>query len=362
MSPEREVAAEAPDRGRRAWLPALGVVVGILVLVVWRSGPGKVPNVEGFEGIARFWPLYPVEPVQAYVLRQALGQALYRALGWEGTGHYLLLHLIALAVGAAVLAAWLLRRLGLQRGTIAICLLLVAPITVVLLEWVGMYDAFSVLVWVVLICTLRGNPVLQLAAGLLGGLQNFEQFTVSVVVLALLPELLRSHGLRLRLVPVAIGTVLGKVALELYLSSAGAVDGSRASFLENSDMQHLVLSTFALLAPVVVWSVLSGLWLPVSRVLVEAWPTWTRSLRVRTALAAAVVLGVGVIGADHTRVMTLVSFPVVVLICMTLARREEDVLTWVRRRETVLLLMIPVVVVYSGITLPLGLDLSTWGL
>ena len=337
-------------------------VVGVFLLVVWRSGPGKVPNVVGFEGIARFWPLYPVEPVQAYVLRQAIGQAIYRALGWVGTGHYLVLHALALAVSGALLAGWLLRRLGLQRGAIAICLLLVAPISVVLLEWVGMYDAFSVLVWVLLIYTLRGNPVLQAVVGVLGGLQNFEQFTVSIVVLALVPELLRSNGLRLRLVPLALGTVAGKIGLELYLSSAGAVSGSRASFLEDSAMQHLVLSTFALLAPVIVWSVLSGLWLPAARVLTSCWPGWSRSLRWRTVLAAAIVLGIGVIGADHTRVMALVSFPAVVLICMAFAQREVDVRTWIRRPETVLLLAIPVVVVYSGITLPLGLDLTTWGL
>ncbi len=162
--------------------------------------------------------------------------------------------------------------------------------------------------------------------------------------------------------PLALGTVLGKVGLELYLSSAGAVDGSRASFLEDSDMQRLVLSTFAILAPVIIWSVLSGLWLPVTRVLVESWPTWTRWLRWRGFLAAAIVLGIGVIGADHTRAMALVSFPAVVLYCTTLARREDDVRSWIRRPETLLVLAIPVVVVYSGITLPLGLDPATWGL
>lgn len=314
-------------------------------------------NVEGFEGIARSWPLTPLPPEQAYVLRQALGQALYSALGWASTGRFLALHLAALLVSGLVLAGWLLRRLGVQRGAIAVCLLVASPITAVLLEWIGMYDAFSVFVWVLLLLTLGRHPLLQAGVAILGGIQNFEQFAVSIVLLALLPELTRGQGMRARPVALAIGAILGKVALELYLRSAGAASGSRASFLSDTAMQHLVLTSFALLAPVIVWTVLGGLWAPLLRRLPDVWTSAPRALRVRGLLAAALVLGIGIISADHTRVMVLISFPLVVLLCVRLALEETSVSAWLRRPDTWVLLVTPAFVIVSGNTpLPLGVD------
>ena len=356
-----EPRVQPPVAGRGpALLAAVLTLIGITVLAVWRTGPDKVPNIVGFEGIARFWPLYPLEPIQAYVLRQALGQALYRALGWAGTGHYLALHLLALAVAAAGLGVWLLRRLGTQRGTVAMSLLLLSPVSAVLLEWIGMYDAFSLLVWVLLLVGLRGNALVQGAVGILGGLQNFEQFAVSVALLLLLPEAARKFQLRAHPVALLAGATVGKLALELYLRSAGAVQGTRASFLADGDMQYLMLSTFASLAPVILWSALGGLWIPVLHRLPQFWSTATLSLRYRAAAAAALVIGIGVVATDHTRVMVLVSFPLTVLLAMRLAMHEETVTGWLRRPETWLVLLAPPVIVGSSTILPLGLDLTVW--
>src|SRR3569833_2998597 len=140
-------APRAPKTRSRvlAWVPGV-TLLSLTILVVWRTGPGPVPNVAGFEGIARVWPFFTVPSDQAYVLREALGQALYRASGWAGAGHFIAFHAIALVVSGVVLALWMLHRLGAQRGTISTCLLLLSPLTAVLLEWIGMYDAFSVLV------------------------------------------------------------------------------------------------------------------------------------------------------------------------------------------------------------------------
>ncbi|MCZ2838598.1 hypothetical protein [Modestobacter sp. VKM Ac-2985] len=333
------------------------------LLVIWRVGPGKLMNIEGFEGIARAWPLAPLPPEQAYVLRQALGQALYHALGWTGTDRFLVLHLAVLLLSGLVLAGWLVRRLGIQRGAIAVCLLVVSPVTAVLLEWIGMYDAFSVFVWVLLLLVLGRNPWLQGAVAFLGGVQNFEQFVVSVVLLALLPELTKGLALRVRPIALLVGALGGKVALELYLRSAGAANGSRASFLTDPDMQRLVLTSFALLAPVIVWTVLGGLWVPLLRRLPAVWASAPRGLRVRGLLAAALVLGIGIVSADHTRVMVLISFPLLVLLCVRLALDETSVSTWLRRPDTWLVLLTPTFVIVSGNTpLPLGIDPSLLGL
>lgn len=339
------------------------VVAATALYVVWREGAGKVPNEGGFEGIARFWPHSRIPSDQAYVLRQALGQALYHSLGWADTRAFIVLHLAALLVSGLLLAGWLIRLLGLQRGAIAVCLLLVSPLTAVLLDWIGMYDAFSVLVWVLLFFALRHNAWLQAAVAVLGGLQNFEQFLVSVILLALLPELTKGLGLRARPVALLAGTVAGKVILEIYLRSAGAVNGSRFSFLANGSILHFVVSTFAVLAPVIVFTVLGGLWVPVLRRLPAVWSSSPRALRVRGLVAAAIVLGIGILSADHTRVMVLISFPLLVLLCIHLAKESETVTTWLRLPETWLVLLIPAFVIVSGNSpLPVGLDLATWGL
>ena len=84
--------------------------------------------------------------------------------------------------------------------------------------------------------------------------------------------------------------------------------------------------------------------------------------RVRLVAAAAVVLLVGIIAADHTRVMALVAFPAVVLLVTHLAGRETTMSSWLRRPETWLVLLVPPVIVWARELLPVGLDLATWGL
>lgn len=353
-SPVRAVASR--------WVP-VATLVAVSVLVLYRTGPGKVPGPEGFEMVARNWPHTPLIPEAAYLLRQGLGQALYHLTGWQGTRPFLLLHVLALSVSGLALTAWLMRRLGLQRGTIAACLLALSPVPAVLLEWIGLYDSFSVLVWVLMILALRGRPWLQLAVGFLGGLQNFEQFVASVVVLALLPEVGRPFGLRARPVALVAGAVAGKVVLEAYLRMEGASSGSRAAFLSNPDLLHFVLTTFAALAPILVYTALGPLWVPVLRHLPAAWADAPRSLRVRGVLAALVLLGLCVISADHTRVLVLVSFPLVVVLAMRLAAPYASVRQWLGTWEAWAVLVIPpFVIVSGGSPLPLGVDLATWGL
>jgi hypothetical protein len=343
----------------RLLLPLVVLAIGTLVL--WRSGVGKVPHLIDFERFARLWPHSELLPLQGYIARQALGQALYSALDWAGTGHFLWLHVAALAASATALSWWLLRRLGSQRGVIAICLLALSPVTTVLMTWVGMYDAFSVLVWVALVMSLRRNSLAQGLVAVLGGLQNFEQFAVSVVLLALLPSASRSLGLRVRPAALAIGALLGKGALEVYLHSAGAVDGSRLGFLADDSMRAGILTSFAVTAPLVLWSALGGLWVPVLRHLPATWSAAGTGQRWRLAVVAAVVLAVGVLWADHTRVMALGSFPLVVLLCMHLAGREDDVRSWLRTPDTWLIVAAPSVVIWQSDLLPVGLQLSAWG-
>lgn len=341
------------------------VLAAVLVVVVWKTGPGKVPNVENFELIARTWPT-PDPPQGGYVLRSALGQLLYAASPLQSTMYFLLLHMAATAAAGLLLAVWLVRHCGFHRGTTAVVLMLLSPVTSVLLLWIGMYDAFSTLVWVLLLPTLavrgRARLPLQAGAGLLCGLQNFEQALVGLVVLALLPELPRAARLRLVLPALVGGLFAGKLVLEQYLGAVGAPSGSRLQFLlDDPTMLRNAFITFALTAPLVVFSMLGGLWAYLLPELAARWPVTSVSLRIRLALAAGGWLGAGVLGLDHSRVLAMIAFPAVVMLTILLADRFRDVVTLVRSPVTWFVLLVPPVVVFDRVTLGIGLKSGLWG-
>lgn len=330
--------------------------------VLWRTGPGKVPFVEAFEAFARGWPDVELLPREAYVLRNFLGPLLYQVVPTPGTGRFLQLHVAALVLAGVLLSGWLHRRLGTGAGPVAVVLLMLSPVTALLLLWIGIYDAFAVLVWVGVLVSLSHRPALQVLAGALAGAQNLEQVAVGVVLLALVPELARSLGLRVRVVHLLVGAVAGRAVLELWLRAVGAQSGSRLSFLSDPVLLESVTRSFTLMAPVVLWSVLGGLWPFATTALREGWPRWSRSLRLRLVLVLVSVLGFSFLAADHTRVIVMVSFPLVVLGCMALARQVGDVRALARRPEAWLLLLVPPVLVQDDRLLPIGIKLGTWGI
>jgi len=170
------------------------LVVAVGIWVLWRTGPGKVSFLDLFESTARHWPSAPLAADGQYILRQPLGQILYRLLPVHGVTVFLGLHALCLLGSGLLLATWLCRRLGHRSGLVAGMVVALAPISAVLLVSVGMYDAFSVLVWVGVLMSLDRRVGWQLAAGVLAGVQDFEQMAVGLVLIVLLPGLARAAG------------------------------------------------------------------------------------------------------------------------------------------------------------------------
>lgn len=335
------------------------VVLGTAAVVAWvllRTGPDLVPGVVSQEEVARAWPHSDVTWRTAYVLRAPLGQVAYRALPVQGLDVFVLLHVAALATAAGLLLAWLLRRYGSQAGAVAATVLLLAPLTAVLLEWLGIYDAFSVLAWVLLVVTLPRSRGAQVAAAVVAGVQNFEQVAVGLVLLALLPELSRRAGWRPWVPGLLAGAVAGRAALEAYLRSVGAPSGSRLTFLVHDPALFVeVLHSSLVSAPLLVMSSLGGLWALAVPVLLAGWPGWSRSLRLRVLAAAALLLAVGVLTADHTRVMALTAVPVVVAAAVAVGRSHETYGGFWRTPQAWLLVLVPPVISFGDAVLPLGL-------
>lgn len=362
--PERERAdsGAGPRSGRRrAVAPAAGLLAVTCLWVLWRTGPGKVPNPEIFEIIARGWPTIPMGPETAYVLRVPLGQIAYGLLPREGTGTFLALHLACLFAAGLLLAGWLCARLGLRAGLVASAVLALAPVTAVLLLWIGMYDAFSILAWVFVLISLDRRGPWQFAAAVLAGVQNFEQVAVGLFMLLMLPALTRRAGLDPRAAWLLPGAVIGKIGLELYLRSVGATPGSRFTFLADWDTFSHLLGTTAANVPLIVWSALAGLWGFALTALLRCWPGWSRRQRVQLVLAVLAWAASSTITADHTRVLALTSFPLVVVGALVIADRWRDLRELVRLPQTWLLFLAPPVVVFDYITLQMGIKPDLWG-
>ncbi len=339
----------------------LAVCTAVIGWVLWRTGPGKVPYLDMFESTARTWPNSPLPADGQYILRQSLGQLIYHLLPVHGENVFLGLHVLCLLGSAALLATWLCRRLGASRGAIAAMIVFLAPVTTVLLLWVGMYDAFSVLAWVAVLISMDHRVGWQLAAGVLAGLQNFEQVAVGLLLVALLPQLAGAARLRPRVAYLLGGAVLGKIVLEAYLRGVGAGSGSRLSWLERWDVFSGLLGSASGTAPLLLWSALAGLWGFAFKALHESWGGWSPQLRGKLVLAAGLWFGTSALSADHTRLLAMTSDPLVVMGAMAIADRWPDLGELARLPQTWILLLGPPVVLLDYATLPMGIKPGTWG-
>ncbi len=337
-------------------------MVAIACWVLWRTGPAIMPNLELFEPVAADWPLSSVEPAFGYSLRVPLGPMAYQLVPQPGPKAYVILHAVCLLTAAALLTGgWLARRLGLRRALIAYCVLALAPITAVLLNWIGMYDAFSILAFVVLMMSLDRGPRVQFAAAALVGFQNFEQSLVALVIVLLVPTLARSVGMTPRAVPLLAGILAGKAVLETFLSAVGAVSGSRLLFLATDDKAREILTGVASVAPpIILWSALGGLWLyAVPPAVQAALRQWSRAQLAMAAAAAFIWFGSGIISEDQTRVLAMTSFPAVVLAAIHIALRYRDLPEFVRTPQAWGgLILAPPLVLWHAAPLPMGVTIG----
>jgi hypothetical protein len=288
----------------------LALLVAALLWAWWRTGLGLLPNIDKHEFIAQSWPTPQIADRDGYILRSPIGLVLYQLSPFRGVLVFAALHAAALLGAYAAFAGWFLRHLGWHRGLIATTLLVLSPLTAVVMRWVGSYDAFYLLAWAAVLWTLRARWPAQLAAGLVLGVQNAEQGIVGLLLFWLLRGFVTRGEPYARPIAALAGAVLGKLLLEGYLHSAGAVSGSRATWLANWALLEPTLSSALMMLPVIAWSGLCGLWFFVPQL---PRVTWTRPVVLRLLAAAGLWLGTAIQAADHSRLLSLTLLPVVLL-------------------------------------------------
>jgi len=359
---DSEFASPIRSHRRRSVFGVIGVFAAVCGWVLWRTGPATVGYLDFFERNAATWPHGVLAPENQYVLRVPLGQVVYRLLPEHSIPIYLTLNVVCLVIAGAVLGVWLCRRLGVQAGFVAASVVVLAPVTAVLLLLIGIYDAFSVLAWIAVLIALGRSGRWQLAAGALAGIQDFEQISVGVAMVLLIPALSRAAGLCPRARPLLAGLILGRVLLEGYLHAIGVGSGSRLSYVAHWDVLSFLLGSATAGGPLIVWSALAGLWGFALTALLRSWGGWPSGERRNFVLAAGLWAGACALSADHTRVLALTSFPLVVMGAMIIALHWPDWRALARLPQTWMLVLAPPVVIGGLDALTMGIKLGTWGI
>ncbi len=344
----------------RHWLMPLSLLVAASVWTLWRTGIGVQSTSLWFEQVALSWPNAVMEERHAYRLRSPVGYLAYRAQPFRGVNVFTALHAVAILGSYLALAGWFLRHLGWHRGLIATTVVVLSPVTAVLIVWIGMYDAFTMVGWVALLWSLRAPWAVQAAAGFFLGVQNAEQGAVGILLLWLLRPLVARTETSFRPVVVLAGLFSGKALLEFYLQSKGAMSGSRLMWVTDWSVLKVLLSSSADMLPVIVWSGLCGLWLFVP--LLQR-PAWTPQLRARGGAAAAQWAVGALIAQDHSRLLAITAVPVVVLAVREIvSRRLWSVDILVRTPAWWVLVLAPPTIVFMNDVLAMGWRGLPWGI
>lgn len=365
------VMVMAPNVGERA---ARGGVVasilglgGVLVALAWsmlRAGPTVTPSLDAIVDAARIWPDRPTGEFVAFYTDSPVGLLIIRGLGTVDPTSVLRVSVIFLLIAAMVWAAWAWLAIEGPQKWRAARLAILAPLTGVLATWIGFYDPFTVLAWlVVLFAWLSRSRLLVVLSGVLLGFQHFEHGVLGLAALTLtwwavrqdLPERLQEVTPLWAL----IGVVVGKVVLLGVMAASGSALSGRTSWLSTNLAEWTKVG--ANTAPILLWSLFAGAW-----ALVIAYWLALPIRRARLLLVGAFAVGTlaTILSGDRPRVFVIVMAPALLLATIAYLRRRSDHPTELRLVESVMWLA-PVVtlwgadVVYSNV---IDQAVTTWQL
>lgn len=313
--------AERPAR----WGRGLWVGVGIALSASWailRAGVSIPPSFDDMYQAAVLWPRRLDDGFRAYFTDSPLGTLVFRALPWQSRSAFLWLMLLSSAVAIAGLALWVGKLAPQAQRARAARLALLAPITAVLVTWLGGYDGFTILAWLACMYAWAfGRPWVLALAGVLLGFQHFEHGILGLAALWLtwlaLGENLPTRLVRFSPLWVLPGLIVGKAALMLALAAQGSASSGRASWLQDFLREWTV--TAISVWPTLLWACFAGSW-----AIIVAYLTDRLSKRTLILLAAAFSVGLvaTLLSGDRPRVITLVMAPALAIVTLAFLHRE----------------------------------------
>ncbi len=282
-------------------------VAVLLAVSLCKTGVWFIPNI----GLSRLIALGPftnpiADPYAHYLYWNWLAPFLAWAVGATGRVPFVLFHLAFAVAFTALVTYALFARLPDRQARVAFLIFCSLPVSGTVYYWVGM-DAVVLLVMLVPLVFPR-SLIVPFVAGIALGMQHFEQGLVAGGVLFVAA----SVAVRMQTGPPYPprfaaawigGTILGKLVLVALFASWGVDVNNGRLVLFGHEFRTLFLEA-AFHFQVIAWSMLGVGWLVlfayVDRLRSRAWP-----LVVGLALCTPFL----VLAQDETRVMSIITFP-----------------------------------------------------
>jgi hypothetical protein len=316
----------ASSNHRRRPYEVVGICLGIALAAGWsilRAGVSVPPSFPDMYQAATIWPERLDENFRAYFTDSPLGTVIFRALPWQTSQSFMWLMIASAVLAIGGLALWMASLAPQYQKSRAARLALLAPLPAVLLTWLGGYDGFTVIAWLVCLAAWAfGRPWVLALAGLLLGFQHFEHAVLGTAALSLTWFAIRGDlSARLnRFSPLWIvpGLLAGKGILIIWLVVNNSSTSGRGSWLSEFLREWTV--TAISVGPTLLWACFAGSWAIIVGLVLQ-----NRSRRALVLLAGALAIGflATFLSGDRPRVLTLVLAPSLALVTLAFLSRER---------------------------------------
>jgi hypothetical protein len=324
-------------------IPYWSFAVGLLVVTVVRVGVGAFPDIDFDLSVSKAVPTVPALGIyEQYALYSPIGLVLARVFGVTTRSGWLVLHGVLLAGGLAAVFARCRARHGDLAARFAAMTLSSSAVPVIVLGWLGSYDIFGIVLSSALVVT--ESATLSALAGFALAFANFEQGIVALATLAGLAAA-GLFGRVSRFVAAGAGLVIGRVILTWFLRANGA-GADRLSFLTSHDSGSMVRMSLRN-APLIVATALgAAVLLVIATALQDRLPRRDRILWLAAFVPPVLV---ATLGLDQTRVIALLSWPVLLALALTAAQHwPRQLVQRLGIAMVALSLVFPAVYVWEG--------------
>jgi hypothetical protein len=323
--------------------PAWKLLLAVFVLCLVKTGIWHMPSQVTSLHIVRdpFVNPFGAYPEAHYLVWNWLGPFLAWLVGASSINKLFALHLAFSAAFTSLFVRAAFTHLPQEASRTAVILFAVLPVSTTAYFWVGT-DSLTLLLMMVALA-FPGVAVVTFLCGLLLGMQHFEQGIFAAAALLFPVFASRRQGYELAYsvkfsLLLFLGAVAGKLALAVLFRHYGIEVNSGRAYYLREHFQSLV-SAFFVHLPYILWSVLGTGWLVALRFADWGW----RAVPFFLGLAGLCALLPVV--ADQTRVMAVVSFPLVSAYWLL----NRDFLGKLGRREVAFIFAIWVILPFSWV-------------
>ena len=285
------------------------------------------------------WPLYQLSPQEEYLRVTALNQIIWKISGLTSNNSWYALHFATFIVSLALV--WkCIQANDLKIKMFWFRIILFLPINAVLLEWIGMYDPFTLLLlYTFVLLHIKYKTRSQFSAivvAFLLGLQHFEQALLAIILISMVTWKTGNQKNQISyLVKSILSIFAGKLFLSLYLFSRGVNSLGRINLIGTSSIKF-ELDFFII--PLIIWSSLGLGWI----FIIQYFKNIPKNQIILLILLTLIVSIFALIVDDKTRVLSIVLTPSLLIIISKLSINTEYYLR-IRNLEFLFWLMPPLI-------------------